>query len=285
MKKIGLVLEGGGLRGLYTAGVLDTFMDNNIDIDTIIGVSAGALFGVNYFSKQRGRALRYNKKYSNDKRYMSLRSFILTGNYINKKFAYYTISNELDKFDNKAFKKSKKKMYAVATRLKDGQAEYFEIKDPIKQMEELRATSAIPGLTKIVKINKEKYLDGGVADSIPIDKMQELGMDKIIVVETQPKNYKKKPLKKSIIRFMKIKYIKYPKFIKAMINRHERYNEVKEKIMDLENKKEIFVIRPSKDLNIDIKNKDEKKYQEVYDLGVKDTKKMIKDLKEYLRSR
>ncbi len=285
MKKIGLVLEGGGLRGLYTAGVLDTFMDNNIDIDTIIGVSAGALFGVNYFSKQRGRALRYNKKYSNDKRYMSLRSFILTGNYINKKFAYYTISNELDKFDNKAFKKSKKKMYAVATRLKDGQAEYFEIKDPIKQMEELRATSAIPGLTKIVKINKEKYLDGGVADSIPIDKMQELGMDKIIVVETQPKNYKKKPLKKSIIRFMKIKYIKYPKFIKAMINRHERYNEVKEKIMDLENKKEIFVIRPSKDLNIDIKNKDEKKYQEVYDLGVKDTKKIIKDLKEYLRSR
>ena len=285
MKKIGLVLEGGGLRGLYTAGVLDTFMDNNIDIDTIIGVSAGALFGVNYFSKQRGRALRYNKKYSNDKRYMSLRSFILTGNYINKKFAYYTISNELDKFDNKAFKKSKKKMYAVATRLKDGQAEYFEIKDPIKQMEELRATSAIPGLTKIVKINNEKYLDGGVADSIPIDKMQELGMDKIIVVETQPKNYKKKPLKKSIIRFMKIKYIKYPNFIKAMINRHERYNEVKEKIMDLENKKEIFVIRPSKDLNIDIKNKDEKKYQEVYDLGVKDTKKMIKDLKEYLRSR
>lgn len=285
MKKIGLVLEGGGLRGLYTAGVLDTFMDNNIDIDTIIGVSAGALFGVNYFSKQRGRALRYNKKYSNDKRYMSLRSFILTGNYINKKFAYYTISNELDKFDNKAFKKSKKKMYAVATRLKDGQAEYFEIKDPIKQMEELRATSAIPGLTKIVKINKEKYLDGGVADSIPIDKMQELGMDKIIVVETQPKNYKKKPLKKSIIRFMKIKYLKYPNFIKAMINRHERYNEVKEKIMDLENKQEIFVIRPSKDLNIDIKNKDEKKYQEVYDLGVKDTKKIIKDLKEYLRSR
>ena len=285
MKKIGLVLEGGGLRGLYTAGVLDTFMDNNIDIDTIIGVSAGALFGVNYFSKQRGRALRYNKKYSNDKRYMSLRSFILTGNYINKKFAYYTISNELDKFDNKAFKKSKKKMYAVATRLKDGEAEYFEIKDPIKQMEELRATSAIPGLTKIVKINKEKYLDGGVADSIPIDKMQELGMDKIIVVETQPKNYKKKPLKKSIIRFMKIKYLKYPNFIKAMINRHERYNEVKEKIMDLENKKEIFVIRPSKDLNIDIKNKDEKKYQEVYDLGVKDTKKIIKDLKEYLRSR
>ena len=285
MKKIGLVLEGGGLRGLYTAGVLDTFMDNNIDIDTIIGVSAGALFGVNYFSKQRGRALRYNKKYSNDKRYMSLRSFILTGNYINKKFAYYTISNELDKFDNKAFKKSKKKMYAVATRLKDGQAEYFEIKDPIKQMEELRATSAIPGLTKIVKINKEKYLDGGVADSIPIDKMQELGMDKIIVVETQPKNYKKKPLKKSIIRFMKIKYLKYPNFIKAMINRHKRYNEVKEKIMDLENKKEIFVIRPSKDLNIDIKNKDEKKYQEVYDLGVKDTKQIIKDLKEYLRSR
>ena len=285
MKKIGLVLEGGGLRGLYTAGVLDTFMDNNIDIDTIIGVSAGALFGVNYFSKQRGRALRYNKKYSNDKRYMSLKSFILTGNYINKKFAYYTITNELDKFDNKTFKKSKKKMYAVATRLKDGKAEYFEIKDPIKQMEQLRATSAIPGLTRIVKINKEKYLDGGVADSIPIDKMQELGMDKIIVVETQPKNYKKKPLKRSIIRFMKIKYIKYPKFIKAMINRHERYNEVKEKVIDLENKKEIFVIRPSQALNIDIKNKDEKKYQEVYNLGVKDTKKIIKDLKEYLRSK
>ena len=152
-------------------------------------------------------------------------------------------------------------------------------------MEELRATSAIPVLTRIVKINNEKYLDGGVADSLPIDKMKSLGMDKIIVVETQPKNYKKKPLKKSLIRFIKIKYIRYPKFIKAMINRHERYNEVKKRIIELENKKEIFVIRPSYDLNIDIKNKDEKKYQEVYDLGVKDTKKIIKELKEYLRNR
>ncbi len=129
--KVGLVLEGGGLRGLYTAGVLDTFLKNNIKVDCIIGVSAGALFGVNYYSKQIGRALTYNKKYAKDLRYMSIPSLILTGNFINKRFAFYKMSNKLVPFDNKTYKKNCKNFFAVVTNVKTGEAEYMAIDNPL----------------------------------------------------------------------------------------------------------------------------------------------------------
>ena len=282
MKKVGLVLEGGGLRGLYTAGVLDVLMENKIKVDGIIGTSAGALFGVNYFSNQKGRALRYNKEYAKDKRYMSFASLLFTGNYVNKNFAYYKMSQELDLFDNLTFMNANKKFYAVATDVETGEAEYFKITNPLEQMEELRATSAIPGITRIVKINGKKYLDGGVADSIPVGKAISLGYDKIIVVETQPLNYRKFPLTKAMARFMKFKYFRYPKLVEAMLTRYKRYNDCQEDIVNMDKKGEIFSIRPSKKLDIDMKTKDPNKYQEIYDLGVADAKAAIEDLKAYL---
>lgn len=285
MKKVGMVLEGGGLRGLYTAGVLDTLMDNKIKVDCIIGVSAGALFGVNYFSNQRGRVIRYNKEYCKDKRYMSMRSLILTGNYINKNFAFYRMSTELDQFDNLIFISSKNKFYAVATNISTGEPKYFEITNPIEDMEKLRATSAIPVISKKVKVGDQYYLDGGVSDSIPIDKLIELGYEKRIIVETQPLNYRKKPLKKHMARFLMLRFIKYPKFVQALLNRHKRYNTVKTQIVQMEKDKEVFVIRPSKKLDIDIRNKNPEKYQEVYDLGVKDAEAAIKNLKKYLNKK
>ena len=285
IKKVGMVLEGGGLRGLYTAGVLDVLMENKIKVDGIIGVSAGALFGVNYFSNQKGRVIRYNKEYCKDKRYMSMKSLILTGNYINKEFAFYKMSKELDQFDNLTFINSEKDFYAVATRVKDGEAEYFHITDPIAQLEELRASSAIPFVSKKVRIDGIDYLDGGVADSIPIDKCIELGYNKKIVIETQPLKYRKRPFTKSKIRAIKLKYLKYPKFAEAIINRYERYNTAKRKVRDLEEAGEVFVIRPKKILDIDIKNKNPLKYQEIYDRGVADAKEVIEDLKKYLRKR
>ena len=156
--KVGLVLEGGALRGLYTAGVLDVMMDNDINIDAIIGTSAGALFGVNYFSNQRGRGLRYSLKYANDIRYISKISLLLTGNIVNKRFAYYKMSEKLDKFDNETFKKNNKDFYATITNIETGLPEYIKITDPIKQMEVLRATSAMPLVTRVVKIDGKKYL-------------------------------------------------------------------------------------------------------------------------------
>ena len=281
--KVGLVLEGGGLRGLYTAGVLDTFIEHDIKVDCIIGVSAGALFGVNYYSKQKGRALTYNKKYAKDKRYMSIPSWILTGNYINKKFAFYKMSNKLVPFDNNTYKKNCKNFFAVVTNVKTGQAEYMAVDDPLAQMEILRATSAIPLLSRMVKVGKNKYLDGGVADSIPIEAMQKLNYDKIIVVETQPINFIKEPLSKKEEKLIRIKYRNYPNLINTILTRHEAYNKQKSLIKSLERKGEIFVLRPSISVKTSIKNKNPERYQEVYDLGVSDTEEIIKDLKAYLK--
>ena len=281
--KVGLVLEGGGLRGLYTAGVLDTFLENDIKVDCIIGVSAGALFGVNYYSKQKRRALTYNKKYAKDKRYMSIPSWILTGNYINKKFAFYKMSNKLVPFDNKTYKKNCKNFFAVVTNVKTGKAEYMAIDDPLGQMEILRATSAIPLLSRMVKVGKNKYLDGGVSDSIPIEAMQKLNYDKIIIVETQPINFIKEPLSKKEEKLIRIKYRNYPNLINTILTRHEAYNKQKSYIKRLEKKGELFVIRPSTSVKTSIKNKNPERYQEVYDLGVSDTEAVIKDLKAYLK--
>lgn len=276
---IGLVLEGGAMRGLYTAGVLDVFLGNNIKVDGIIGVSAGVLFGVNYLSKQKGRAIRYNKKFAKDKRYMGMRSFLTTGNIINKDFAYYEIPTKLDIFDEETFEKSDTDFWATVTNIETGEAEYIKLEKPIDQMEVLRATSAMPIVSEIIEIDGKKYLDGGVSDSIPVEKCKSMGYDKIIVILTRTIEYRKK---KASSTLAKIKYKEYPKLIETMENRYKKYNETVEKIIDMENKKEIFVIRPSKDLKIKRIEKDVDKLQAMYDLGVSDCKKQLEDLKEYI---
>jgi len=276
---IGLVLEGGAMRGMYTAGVLDVFLENNIEVDGIVGVSAGVLFGVNYLSKQKGRVIRYNKKYIKDKRYMGMRSLLRTGNIINKEFAFYELPTKLDIFDEETFEKSKTKMYAAITNIETGKAEYVKLNNIFEQMEVLRATSAMPFVSKIVKLENGKYLDGGISDSIPIDKCKELGYDKIIVILTRPIEYRKSKSNKMIT---KIKYFKYPNLVKCINNRYKNYNDTVKKIIDMENKKEIFVIRPSKCVNIKRIEKDENKLQEMYDLGIEDAKNKINELKEFI---
>ena len=276
------VLEGGALRGLYTAGVLDYLMDKKLNIDCIIGVSAGALFGVNYFSNQRERGLRYNLKYCNDKRYMSIRSLIFTRNLVNKKFAYYKVSKKLDPFDTESFKKNNKDFYAVATNMETGLPEYLKITDPIEQMEELRATSAMPMLSEIIKVNNKKYLDGAVADSIPVKKALDMGYDRVVVVLTQPKGYIKPEITDKYKKIFNRRYKKYPKFITTMFNRPKEYNDTIDLINNLEKKKTIFVIRPSVDINIDAIKKTKDDLQRVYDVGFNDTKRSYKDLLKYL---
>lgn len=277
--KVGLVLEGGAMREMYTAGVLDVFLENGIEIDGIVGVSAGVLFGVNYLSKQKGRAIRYNKKYARDKRYMGIKSYIKTGNIINKEFAYYEVPFKLDIFDEETYEKSKTDFYATITNVETGKPEYVKVKNVFEQMELLRATSAMPFVSEMVELNGKKYLDGGVSDSIPIDKCKELGYEKIIVVLTRPIEYRKKKSNKSMA---KIKYSRYPELVKVINNRYKNYNETVEKIIDMENKKEIFVIRPSKLINIKRIERDENKLQEMYDLGVYDCKGKLNDLKKYI---
>jgi len=280
--KVGLVLEGGSMRGLYTAGVLDVMLDNNINIDGIIGTSAGALFGVNYFSKQKGRVIRYNKRFCNDKRNISLKSFITTGNIINKDFAFYKVPYELDIFDDEEYIKNNTGFLATVTNVETGKAEYLDVKSVFKDMEALRASSAIPLLSKIVEINGKKYLDGGIGDSIPVEKMLEQGYDKVIVVLTQPLGYKKEGLGSKKEKLVKLKYRRYPKFVKAMLDRHNRYNKCLEIIEKLQKENKIFVIRPGEKLNISVMERNQEELQKIYDLGVNMANEKIKSLKEYI---
>ena len=277
--KIGLVLEG-GMRALFTAGVLDALLDvKELNIDGIVGVSAGALFGVNYISGQKERAIRYNIKYARDKRYMGFYSWITTGNAVNEEFAFYEIPFKLDVFDQEKFKQSKIDFYVVMTNVESGKPEYVLIKDVFKQMEYLRATSALPFASKIIEINGKKYLDGGISDSIPIDYCEDLGYDKIILVLTRPKNTHKEDK----LNFLyKLVYRKYPNLVNRLVNMGKDYEVVLKKIKDLENKEKIFVIRPPKVLKIGRLEKNEDKIQNVYDIGLNTGIKEKENLLKYL---
>lgn len=279
--KIGLLLEGGGMRGLYTAGVLDVFMENDLKIDGIVGVSAGALFGMNYKSKQIGRVLRYNKKYAKNKNYMGVYSLFTTGNIMNEDFCFNRIVNELDPVDFETFKNTNVDFYAVVTNIQTGKAEYIKIEDlkNSNSIEILRASGSMPFVSKPVLVNNKIYLDGGIADSIPIDKIMRMNFDKIIVVLTRPLEYRKKRTNRI---FPKIYYRKYPNFVETINNRYKKYNEELDKILELEKNGKIFVIRPSKLINIKRVEKDSDKIQAMYDLGRNDTLNLIDKISDYI---
>ncbi|EFM88920.1 patatin [Actinobacillus pleuropneumoniae] len=277
--KIGLVLEGGAMRGMFTAGVLDVFLDENVHIDGAVTVSAGALFGINYPAKQRGRVLRYNLKYLNDKRYMGLHSLLTTGNIVNRDFAFYELPFTLDPFDQETFAQSQFDFWVTLTNVESGEAEYVKIRDAFTQMEALRATSAMPMVSKMVEIDGKKYLDGGIADSIPLQKCIELGYDKIIVILTRPLDYRKKPSSTALFKWF---YRKYPKLIERWQNRYAEYNQAVEQVIKLQEQQQIFVIRPSQTLAVSRLEKDPNKVKAMYDLGVNDAMQLMPSLKRFL---
>lgn len=277
--KVGLVLEGGGMRGLYTAGVLDAFLDAGLKVDGLVSVSAGALFGVNFLSGQKGRALRYNKRFIGNKNYISFLSWLKTGNMVNKEMAYYKIPMELDVFDQEAFAQSGVPFYVTVTNLETGQAEYPKIDHVFEQMEYLRASSALPLISKIVEIDGKKYLDGGLTDSIPVDFARSLGFDKLIVILTQPLDYRKKP---SSGRLYRLFYKDYPKFVDIASKRYQHYNETVEQIVKLETAGDIYVIRPDQTLDISRLERDPDKLEAAYTLGLEDGQHHHAALKKYL---
>ena len=277
-----LILEGGGLRGIYTAGVLDTFMKNNIKIDTVIGVSAGALFGINYLSNQKGRVIRYNLDNIKNKNYMGISSWIRTGNIMNKDFCFDKLIYETDPFDFETFNKSKSDFFAVVTNVVTGKAEYIKIDDIENQMEYLRASGSMPVVSKIVRIKGKKYLDGGISDSIPIKWGLKNGYKKIIIIETRPKEYRKKKNNITNFLFRKI-YKKYPNFVNTYKNRYKNYNKAKDYIEKLEEENRVFVIRPSELIKISRIEKNKDKIQEMYRLGMRDANNKLNEMKRYLK--
>ena len=279
--KTTLILEGGAMRGLYSAGVLDTFMKNNINVDTVYGVSAGALFGLNYKSRQIGRALRYNLKYVNNKHYMGLYSLLTTGNIMNKEFCFKKLVYELDKLDFETYKKTPVDFYAVVTNLKTGKPEYIKIDDAEKGMEYFRASGSMPFVSKPVKIKGNYYLDGGISDPVPLKKVLGTKADKIIVVLTRPAGYRKKNL--HLHALYKLFYKKFPKFIETGSNRHSTYNKTMNLIEKYEAQKKIIVLRPSKFIKVKRTEKDTAKLQSMYDLGVSDCKKKLNKIKAFMK--
>ena len=280
-RRVGLVLEGGAMRGMYTAGVLDSFMDHGVQVDGIVGVSAGACFGCNLFSGQRGRVLRYNTRFMGDPRNVSLLSWLTTGDIINKRFAYYTIPTKYDVFDEAAFEANGGEYWVVVTNVRTGEAEYMQMHHLLGDIEMMRASASMPFCSRMVRIGEEKYLDGGIADSIPVRAALEMGYEKLIVVLTQPADYVKGPMNEKLIR---ARYGRYPNLCRTLIERHTRYNAQSADVAQLEKEGRIFVIRPKKALQIKRLEKDPKVLAAVHSIGLADGEAEMERLQAYLRA-
>ncbi|MBQ7922540.1 MAG: patatin family protein [Clostridia bacterium] len=248
MKK-GLVMEGGGMRGLFTAGVIDVFMENGINFDGAVGVSAGAAFGCNIKSQQPGRVLRYNLAYCKDPRFCSVRSLLKTGDMFGAEFCYRTLPYELDKFDTAVYDANPMEFHVVCTDVETGLPVYKNcMKADENAMEWFRASASMPLVSRVVEADGYKMLDGGIADSIPIAYFRSIGYDKNVVILTQPKQYRKG--KNKMLSLLKHTLRKYPKTVEAMAKRHLVYNETVDEICRMEEAGEILVIRPNDPLPI-----------------------------------
>ena len=279
--KTGLVLEGGAMRGIYTAGVLDVFMEQGLHFDGVIGVSAGALHGCSFVSGQKGRSIRYFKKYRNDKHFMSMWNLVHTGEVVGKQLCYHDIPERLDPYDYEAFLKSDTEFYATCSNVETGKAEYIKITDMLNQIDVLRASASMPYVSKLVDYQGMKLLDGGCTDSIPLHAFAKMGYKKCVVVLTRPAGYRKKP---GNFWLPEAAYHKYPAFVRALRSRYYFYNKTVEWLDRLEQEGKIFVIRPSVALPIGRTEHSVEKLQETYDIGRKDAANQMHAMENWFKS-
>ncbi len=280
MKK-GLILEGGAMRGLFTAGILDVFLENNIEFDGLVGVSAGAVFGCNYKSGQIGRTLRYNLKYCRDKRYCSFRNLLFTGDMYAKKFCYYDIPEKLDVFDKKAYNENPMKFYAVATDVETGKPVYKSFDKATGDFTEfLRASASMPFVSRVVETAGHKMLDGGISDSVPLEFFEKEGFDRNIVITTREKGYVKEKNPLSWLGGIMLR--KYPNMRKAIAERHEMYNRQTKYIEEREKTGNVLVIRPETPLQLKHAEHDAQKLRKAYDTGREIALKKLPEIKNFL---
>lgn len=280
--RTGLVLEGGAMRGMFTCGILDVFLEKGIDFDSTIGVSAGAVFGCNYKSRQVGRALRYNKRFCRDPRYCSVRSLLKTGDLYGAEFCYDELPNELDPFDYDTFERNQMEFWCVTTDVETGKARYDLMKDGRgDDMKLMRASASMPLVSRPVSVRGRELLDGGIADPIPFDFMLSGNVDRCLVILTQPYDYIKK--KNSMLPLFGLFYKGKRKGIRdAMGIRHEVYNSQTERLKTLEKEGRVFVLRPASPLEIGKTEKDPSRLQAVYDEGRRLALEKLDEIKAYL---
>jgi predicted patatin/cPLA2 family phospholipase len=283
MYQAGLVLEGGGMKGIYTAGVLDFFMDKGLEFSNVYGVSAGACHMASYLSGQRGRALDVSIDYLDTKRYCSVESLLLTGDLFNTSMCYHTIPDYLYPYDNEAFKRYQGKAYSVVTNIETGRAEYLRVRDMLAEIDKIRASASLPLVARIVRIDGKPYLDGGLSDSIPIQKAVLDGNRKNIVIMTKEVGFRRKPVNAAQLALIKARYVKYPKVAELMARRHIVYNECLDYIDRLQSDGQIFVIRPSHAGEVGRIERDKDKVKALYDQGYAEAESCYEELMQYLK--
>ncbi len=279
--KTGLILEGGAMRGMFTCGVLDVLMEHGIAFDGGAGISAGAVFGCNYKSRQIGRAIRYNKKYCADPRYCSVRSLIRTGDLYGADFCYRELPDVLDPFDREAFRNNPMTFYIGATDVQTGEEVYHRCVDGgHTDIEWMRASASMPMVSRVVEIDGRQLLDGGIVEPVPMSVMARNGYDRNLIVLTQPKGYVKK--KSAALPLMRMMLRRYPKVVEAMAVRHERYNRQMEEIEALERAGQVLVIRPPETLGISRTENDPKELERVYRTGRREGEARLKEIEAFL---
>jgi predicted patatin/cPLA2 family phospholipase len=280
MNNIGLVIEGGGMRGLYTCGVLEYFMEKDLNFNYIIGVSAGACNAASYISKQKGRNIKVNTGFLNDWRYMSFRNLILEKSFFGMNFIFKEIPDKHVKFDYETFQNAQCEFLVGTTDCKTGKALYFNKDEVSDGFDVLRASSSLPLLSPIVHFKGYELLDGGISDSIPISKSIEDGNDKNIIILTRNKGYRKSPLK--LAELIKIKYKKYPLLIESMMNRYQKYNDTLDYIEKLEEEGKVLVIRASKEIKVGRLERNSAKLHELFQNGYGDAESSYERIKEFI---
>lgn len=279
---IGLILEGGGMRGAFTAGVLDVFLEHpELRFTSCIGVSAGACHACSFVAGQKGRAFAVSSDYLNDWHYCSLRSLLLTGDLFGADFLYRKIPEELYPIDNQAFLKKGIRFYAVVTNCRTGKAEYMPVRDLIKDISAVQASSSLPIVSRMVAIGNEYYLDGGIADAIPVEQSIRMGNSKNVVILTQPRDYRKE--KNKALPLIRIQYAKYPRLVEAMEKRHLEYNRVLTLLESEEAAGRALVIAPKEKLPIKRVERSKDKLLVAYNLGRCAAEEKLPQLKRFLK--
>lgn len=282
MYQAGLVLEGGGMKGVYTAGVLDFFLDKGIEFSSVYGVSAGACHMCSYLSKQRGRALDVNIDYLDNKKYCSAYSLLTTGDLFNVNTAYHLIPEYLNPYDYATFDKYEGRAYAVVTNIATGKPEYLRIRDAKKDIVAVRASASLPLVSRNVKIGDKVYLDGGISDAVPIRKSILDGNRKNVVILTKEEGFVRKPSKH--MEILKVRYFNYPKVYELMKNRHIAYNDTMDYLEKQQENGQAFVIRPKKKSDVGRIEKDVDKLKALYEEGYRDAEANYELLLNYLES-
>lgn len=279
--KTGLVLEGGAMRGMFTAGIMDVLMEAGVIFDGAIGVSAGAAFGVNYKSRQIGRAIRYNMRFCADKRYCGLRCLLRTGNIYSTEFAYGEVPLKYDVFDFDAYRRNPMEFHIVCTDVESGQPVYHRW-DSFDDhgFDWIRASASMPLVSKIVEIDGQKLLDGGIADSIPLRYFESIGYGRNVVILTQPDAYEKK--ENGLLFLIRLMYRKYPRLVEAMEKRHEMYNETLAYIAEKEKSGEILVLRPETALPVSRVERKPERLKAVYDIGRAAAQARLAEIRAFL---